>query len=873
MIRKLTTDNQNTYDRPNDSIARVLVQSDDEGSQIFVNTGSLRFNRKKFTVAITAFIIGAVLILMQSPFRNQFITPGPLNSAHAQIIASQTGDQCSACHDVGRGSFGHWLTSMFRPGKNVQACQSQLCMQCHAQTIVEEFATKPHNLSPGKLRKLSDKYQNKFMSFSANIKPPIDGQGNIECSSCHREHHGQQDLMAMTDQQCQTCHTEKYHSFETNHPEFSNWPQRRRQRIAFDHTSHGLKHFPGQNQKFDCSICHVDDRLKSVKLLSGYESACAQCHQKEINSSCDSGIQLIAVPMLDLQAISDEKLDVGLWPASATGDFDGKVPELMRMLLFKDQSARKVFEKHGPEFEFGDLDPSDAADIEDAVTLAWAIKYLIFDLATGGEAELRSRFEFALQRSISESEYLVVTNGLEASVFAQAANHWLPGLAAEIPNHRARSVNVSGVACLMDSHDPFRYFKDDDPGLLKENPLTELMQVEQRTNDEGNFENAETNSEFSVAVDSPVTTDQTQYQTIQDESTNWLTNEPEAKDSIQVTIPEEELLAKNPIKKQSGATGADSVSNNSSSPSASANLVQGNRVPRAKEKNSERENSASAGAPQITLRRSENSKSDDPNWLAPNPLSISNSGAAKLEAPLKNNSGAVVQKPESDLPPSLSMESEEQLAQEFVDNVAQSKESSSAKSDTDRKQFQIESDGSEQFISASPKSGWFRNDQLFQISYRSAGHADKFLSTMMEIVSATENIQSNPAAIPYFKKMTSDSSYGACNKCHTIDSMDTSLQVNWRSQYRDPLVRSFTRFSHGPHLNQTELRDCTACHHMEQSHANADTFKHFDSTNVISNFAPIKKTNCTSCHFKGSADSSCTQCHNYHIGSRVSLDQ
>ena len=871
MIQKLTPDNRQPYDRPNDDVTERLVQSDDKGPQIFVRTSSLRFNRKKFTVAVTAFVVGAVLILMQSPYKNQFVTPGSLNSTHAQIIASQTGDQCSACHEVGDSGFGQWLTSMIRPGKNIQACQSQLCMKCHSQSINETFATKPHNLAPEKLRNLTDKYQNRFVSFSTSFDPPVDKQGNIECSSCHREHHGQSDLMAMTDQQCQTCHVAKYDSFESNHPEFSNWPQRRRQRIAFDHTSHGFKHFPGQNEKFDCSMCHIDDRLKNVKLLAGYETACAKCHQNEINTSSETGIQLLAMPMLDMDAISDEKLDVGVWPDSATGDFDGRVPELMRLLLFKDEHARSVLEKHGPDFEFGDLDPSDSSDVVDAVKLAWAIKYLIFDLATGGETEIRNRIEFALQRSIPESEYHVLTHGLDASVFGHAANRWLPGLAIEVPNHRARSVNASGVAGLVDSQDPFCYFKDDDPGMLKKNPLVELMQIGKRSDDDdGEINNPETAIKGSeYLADSSLHQGESSLQQVEETnqsvSPNWLVDDEASSNKVSQNesviqtpdIADEELLAKNPLSENPklNSQNAKTVPNNDTSNKNPEHHV------------ADTSSSGARSSAPLTLNKSETLETDDPEILVANPLSAIND-SPDLQAE-SDTPGRLVQQESSNSPRPLNSESEKQLAQNFVENVAQLKD---AQADRVGDQFEINVEDSEQFVSASPKSGWFRNDRLCQISYRPVGHADRFLATMMDVVSATANVDNNPAAIPYFNKMTADSSVGMCNKCHTIDSNDTEFQVNWRTQYRDPLLRSFTRFSHGAHSSQTELKDCTACHELDEMHANANTFKHFDATDTISNFAPIEKSNCTSCHFNGSAERSCTQCHNYHIGSRVTLD-
>jgi hypothetical protein len=984
MIQKLIPDNRKPYDRPNDDVTQVLVQSDGNNASVFVDKNSLRFNRKVFTVAVTGFVIGAVLILMQSPYRNQLITPGPLKSTHAQIIASQTGDQCAACHDVGSQNFGQWLTGMSTPGKEVQACQSELCMKCHSQSLNVEFATKPHNVSPEKLRQVSEKYKTQFVSYKVGLDPPVDHEGNIQCSSCHREHHGQSDLKAMTDQQCQSCHSAPFDSFESGHPEFANWPQKRRSRIAFDHTSHKFKHFAGKNEAFECSMCHVDDKFQSVKLLAGYEQACAKCHQQDVDGRSEPGVQLLAIP------------------------------EMMRMLLFKDDVARKVLEKHGPDFEFGDLDPSDSANVADAVGLAWAIKYLVYDLATLGNRELRSRLEYSLQRSVSEDEFFEISKGLDRRVFVDLANKWFPNLINEVPNHRARSVNNTGVAKIIHSQDPFFYFKDDEPGLLKKNPIPGLLEPDKKVVE---TPLAATNGGSSDSVDSPPAVPAANEnvpanknlanEQSKDSSSNWLTGESEstttepapeveqlattqpatlastppqrnANDSepsvdsnakVNVPqIPEEELLARNPVSQLAGRSAAGNVAPNASASNQSSSQQQVIQNPAVERQPTVNQNASvvtnkspskrivSQGPGTATnkfrLNSDQNSPIDDADLLVNNPLTMENvqrAGEGSVTAnptgqpvvgqqyiagtnqsnPKTNQSVAATESgptvqpfkqiDESELlannplwenqqksipqipaggltsPPSnagdggsvvrqqpkldvvvgtdLTDEQEEKIANEFAQQLADSQSTQANDDVVEGKQFTVESDDREKFVSSSLKSGWFRNDDYFQISYRPSGHADKFLATMMNVVGQSGNVKENPAVLPYFNKMLSAASVGACNDCHSVDSVEEKHEVNWRAQYRDPMYRSFTRFSHGPHLTQVQLQDCSACHQVQELHANAHTFKHFDPTDAVSNFAAITKSNCISCHFKGSADSSCTQCHNYHVGSRVLIGE
>ena len=161
----------------------------------------------------------------------------------------------------------------------------------------------------------------------------------------------------------------------------------------------------------------------------------------------------------------------------------------------------------------------------------------------------------------------------------------------------------------------------------------------------------------------------------------------------------------------------------------------------------------------------------------------------------------------------------------------------------------------------------------FQISYRPAGHADEFLLNMMELVAGVSQADNNPISSAYFEKMVSKSSVGACNDCHTVDAESDHYRVNWQASYRNPAIRTFTNFSHGPHLIQTELADCSACHQLNPELSNAHTFASFDGRQVISNFEPIKKSNCVSCHHESGSGNSCTQCHDYHVGARVLMGE
>ena len=219
MIQKLKC--HDPYVRPNQN---VETQTELVGDEIFeVRKLSLRTKRRIVTLALTAFTIGALLIVINSPARNSFLAPGPLISTHAQILAEQGADRCAACHDQGNESLGAWMAGSVSNGEPSK-CQSTLCMDCHKNSINSNFALDPHNVDPNRLVVDNSKLSQSGFITRVALGSPVNKNQQLACSTCHKEHHGSNDLTKLTDQQCQACHSNVYHSFESDHPEFTNWP-------------------------------------------------------------------------------------------------------------------------------------------------------------------------------------------------------------------------------------------------------------------------------------------------------------------------------------------------------------------------------------------------------------------------------------------------------------------------------------------------------------------------------------------------------------------------------------------------------------------------------------------------------------------------
>jgi hypothetical protein len=332
---------------------------------------SLRAKRGRFVTACTLLAAGLSLIMLSADWRDVVIAPGPLAQQHAQLMGrDDAAANCAACHSAAERSVGGWEAALV--DGHGDATQSQLCLECHDRTISRETALAAHNV-PG-LEKGTGVFSNEnaVRETGSTEKTPVPFSA---CATCHREHHGATfDLTALDNGACQACHQERYESFADDHPDFGVWPYERRTRIAFNHASHQAKHFAEKRHAFDCQQCHVEDATRRDQLLGSYEAACAACHDEKIATSVVQGVPMLVLPTLDVDALKTAGHNIGPWPAAATGDFDGRLPPAMKLLLAADPSAAKAMAMLGEDFEFLDVDRDDDKQLAACADLAAAIK-------------------------------------------------------------------------------------------------------------------------------------------------------------------------------------------------------------------------------------------------------------------------------------------------------------------------------------------------------------------------------------------------------------------------------------------------------------------------------------------------------------------
>ena len=143
MIQPLQPFDDNRYHRPNDKWTEPeihLTDVENADANLALRKHGTRWRRKVFTLSAFAFVVGSLMILMNSPYRNEFLAPGPLCSSHAQILAGQGADRCAACHGAAETGFLDWATDAFTGGNTIKVDQSELCMKCHNESLIAEYA-------------------------------------------------------------------------------------------------------------------------------------------------------------------------------------------------------------------------------------------------------------------------------------------------------------------------------------------------------------------------------------------------------------------------------------------------------------------------------------------------------------------------------------------------------------------------------------------------------------------------------------------------------------------------------------------------------------------------------------------------------------
>ena len=446
----------------------TLSQSDPAGKECRPLRTLIWWSRSIQVCATLIALIG-VSLAWSNLGGKQSLAPGPLSSAHAQLlVAAHHGNnselaipaesRCASCH----------------PGnetKTAKLKQSDLCLKCHIQEMPDAVYGSPHDLHGKSLEELvanGDRPNTQSTWAKLVSRSPIDWQNqSSECSQCHREHQGSaQNLNEMTSERCQACHRNAFHSFSSDHPEFKDYPYGRTTNIEFDHVKHRDLHFSKKAATFDCKTCHIQsDQVGVVGQVFrsvAFEQACASCHTQPIKSAIQDGLIVLQIPSINRKEMKSFGSDILGWPMQASLLTDGVVPPIMRMLIESEPGGVELLRELPVSGRLVELDVADPQGRATLLKLSDMTKQLMQKLANEGQPGFRSAVENLLSKSgtlasalPSNSKKLPndwldrFASGIPPDLFRAAWDEWFEqanspiALGQNVPN-RVPSIQVSG---------------------------------------------------------------------------------------------------------------------------------------------------------------------------------------------------------------------------------------------------------------------------------------------------------------------------------------------------------------------------------------------------------------------------------------------
>jgi hypothetical protein len=164
--------------------------------------------------------------------------------------------------------------------------------------------------------------------------------------------------------------------------------------------------------------------------------------------------------------------------------------------------------------------------------------------------------------------------------------------------------------------------------------------------------------------------------------------------------------------------------------------------------------------------------------------------------------------------------------------------------------------------------GWYRQDHT--IFYRPTGHKDKLIYSWLFLTGPQAPKDAAAPVAAVFNTLTGKDAPGSCTKCHSVDEIRGKGRiVNFGPLTPQHKAGRFTRFVHEPHLTMTDDRGCLTCHTLAKDRTYLKSYEHGEPKTFTSNFDPVKRAICQTCHNNTKARQDCQNCHSYHVNGVV----
>jgi hypothetical protein len=349
---------------------------------------TLRVWRGRATIAvITASCAVLLVLLSKASWRNNFISPGDISSAHsggafaALAVTNQLNQNCGACHVAGNSGPHGMVKAALRAQPGFFEFHKFLAVSAPEVTVIDEACVKCHVTKT-------------FHQPDAPL---------ISCSFCHAEHQGKM-MAAATDANCTFCHGDAakmavatmknsagdevaslktsqsqslltsaptisaIHRFAEDHPQFRFITEKLRDpdTLKFNHALHltgaTIPKLPG-GEKLDCAFCHQPDAAGAFMRPVVFEKNCRVCHSLQFDPETPQltlphgSVEFVSA---FLRSLPKQYLDLAAKQnaADANGFVEKKLADLRTQFGSGEDLEQRVFFSTatlGPEMQMGTL--------------------------------------------------------------------------------------------------------------------------------------------------------------------------------------------------------------------------------------------------------------------------------------------------------------------------------------------------------------------------------------------------------------------------------------------------------------------------------------------------------------------------------------
>ena len=237
-----------------------------------------------FVVVLLVPLLWLGVVALRNPARILgVVPPGPVSCGHKGL-------NCTQCHNE------PWRVARKALGTDGQGggAMDRACAECHGGLREESFREPRFDLRAG------------LVVRPPSVKPHSETQLHSEtpgCADCHKEHRGQQTVLAATERDCTACHADlhteggagTFHKTitgfgATGHPPFGRWRPAGLTDpavLAFNHAAHlnlkaevlkGIATPLERLKRQECAFCHEPDPKGLYMQPVRYERHCAECH-------------------------------------------------------------------------------------------------------------------------------------------------------------------------------------------------------------------------------------------------------------------------------------------------------------------------------------------------------------------------------------------------------------------------------------------------------------------------------------------------------------------------------------------------------------------------------------------------------------------